>query len=129
MVNNQTWRVFEANARKLAENYFNVTFPKDEYVEINGKKKKFDFVNFDSEIVGDAKHYSFTKSGNRPSAKFSTLNEYIWLLQKMPPNWTKFVVIGQDKELVQDYYNEFEPWLKSVLVFYSDGEDAFEKIS
>lgn len=124
----QDWKTFEDNTRKLLEDLYKTTFPKGRLVKINGKAKKFDFVDLKKNIVGDSKFYSFTKTGKRPSAKFSTLNEYIWLLQKLPQNWNKFIVIGKDKALVKKYVNEYLPWLEGITIFYSDGESKLEII-
>jgi glutathione peroxidase-family protein len=124
----QNWRIFEDNVRKLIEDLYKTTFPSDGLVKINGKTKKFDFVNLENNIVGDAKYYSFTKTGKRPSAKFSILNEYIWLLQKLPSNWKKFIVIGKDETLVKKYVNEYLPWLEGITIYYSDGENELKII-
>ena len=118
----QDWRIFEDNIRKLIENFFNTKFPKDNLVKINGKAKKFDFVDLNKNIVGDCKFYSFTKTGKRPSAKFSILNKYIWLLQKLPPHWDKFIVIGKDESLARQYVKEYLPRLEEVTIFFSDGD-------
>jgi len=45
MANTQKWRIFENNVRKILENYFKTQFPADGFVNINGKSKKFDFVD------------------------------------------------------------------------------------
>ena len=128
MANTQKWRIFEKNVRKIVEDYFKTSFPQDDFVDINGKNKKFDFVDIKNKIVGDAKFYSFTKGGNRPSAKFSILNEYVWLLQKLPNSWKKFLVIGTDSNLVKKYVREYKPWLENITIFYSDGKSILNKI-
>ena len=123
----QNWTSFEDGVKPLLEKYFQ-TFLQKEIVDIDGKGKKFDFVNRNNKVVGDAKFYSFTSSGHRPSAKFSTLNEYIWLLQKISSSWKKFLVIGDDESLVEKYVNEFEPWIKGVSIFFSDGKSVLKEI-
>ncbi len=122
MENLENWRIFEDRIRELLENLYKTKFPKDGLVKINGKAKKFDFVDGKNAIVGDCKYYSFTKTGKRPSAKFSTLNEYIWLLQKLPETWKRFIVIGKDESLVRKYVREYLPWLGGVTIYFSDGE-------
>ena len=124
----QNWRIFEDNVRKLLEDLYKTTFLKDDFVKINGKTKKFDFVDSKNKIVGDSKYYSFTKTGKRPSAKFSILNEYIWLLQKLPLNWKKFIVIGKDEILVKKYVDEYLPWLEGIKIYYSDGKNELKII-
>jgi hypothetical protein len=122
------WKIFEDRIRNLLEAFYQTSFPKDELVNINGKSKKFDFVDSKNKIVGDCKYYCFTKSGNRPSAKFSTLNEYVWLLQKLPQDWRKFIVIGKDEKLVKKYVDEYTVWLNEVTIFYSDGKNKLKII-
>ncbi len=119
----KNWRIFEDNIRRLVEKLYQTSFPKGEFVRINGKTKKFDFVDLKHGIVGDCKRYGFTKTGKRPSAKFSILNEYVWLLQKLSPHWKKFIVIGDNESLVRKYVNEYAPWLDEVTIFFSDGQD------
>ena len=128
MENLANWRIFEDHIRKLLEELYKTKFPKDGIVKINGKSKKFDFIDLKNNIVGDCKYYSFTKTGKRPSAKFSTLNEYMWLLQKLPEAWQKFVVIGTDETLVKKYVNEYLPWLEGVTIYFSDGEKQLKII-
>lgn len=125
----QKWKIFEDNVRKLLENFYETEFPKNGLVRINDKPKKFDFVDLKNNVVGDSKYYSFTRTGKRPSAKFSTLNEYVWLLQKLPKHWRKFLVIGKDETLVKKYVNEYSPWLEGVTVFYSDGESLLKVVN
>lgn len=122
------WRSFEINAKKLLEKHFKTFFPLNGSVNIKGKYKKFDFIDPEKKIVGDAKYYSFTATGKRPSAKISTLNEYVWILQKLPSDWKKFIVIGVDRILVEKYVNEFKPWIDGVTIFYSDGKSSLEVI-
>lgn len=122
MENVENWRMFEDRIRELLEDLYKTKFPRDGIVEINGKAKKFDFIDLKNNIIGDCKFYSFTKTGKRPSAKFSTLNEYIWLLQKLPETWRRFIVIGKDESLVRKYVKEYLPWLEGVTIYFSDGK-------
>ena len=75
-----TWLDFENKARVAIENELDMNLP-SEKVRINGKFKNFDLVNFQNSVVGDVKYYKTTSGGNRPSAKFSILNEYAWQMQ------------------------------------------------
>lgn len=113
---------FEEQARLATQKKFGVQLP-SEKVNIHGKWKNFDLVNMRGRYVGDVKHYSYTQTGRRPSAKFSTLNEYVWILQKLGKRFTKFLVIGEDEQLVRKYVSEFKPWLKDVSIyFYKQGK-------
>ena len=75
-----SWADFEENARRAIEEKLKIELPSGK-VNINGKYKNFDLVNLENKVVGDVKNYKTTSGGNRPSAKFSVLNEYVWLMQ------------------------------------------------
>ena len=98
-----SWSDFEENARKAIEEELKMKLPSQK-VAINGKFKNFDLVNLENKVVGDVKHYKMTSGGNRPSAKFSTLNEYVWLMQLLEKfentKWKKLFVIGEDSDLL-----------------------------
>jgi len=87
-------------------------------LDINGKRKRFDLVNAEHKVVGDVKFYKNTAGGNIPSAKRSTINEYVWLLQKLPEDWRKFIVIGEDLAMAQKYVDDFSPWLEDVEILF-----------
>lgn len=118
---------FEEKARIAAEKHFKVLLPNGG-VHINGKCKNFDLVNLDKKYVGDVKHYSYTKMGNRPAAKFSTANEYVWLLQKLGEGFKKFLIMGEDEKLVHRYVLEFKPWLEDVGVYFYKSGAKLKKI-
>ncbi|MEM3714717.1 MAG: hypothetical protein QXF82_07200, partial [Nitrososphaeria archaeon] len=77
----------------------------------------FDLVNKDKKIVGDIKFYSMPKHGHNPSAKFSTLNEYAWLMQKLK-SWRKIFVIGVDENLIEKYIKRFDKWLDDIEIYH-----------
>lgn len=79
--------------------------------------KKFDFVSPDKRIVGDAKWYKNLKV---PAAKWSTISEYVWLLQKISDTKV-FLVFGNDIEVAQRYLVRFRPLTTPVEFYYLDG--------
>ena len=101
-------------------------------LNITGKDKNFDLVNENKRIVGDVKHYSMTKGGNIPSAKFSTLNEYAWLMQRLERStnlkWKKIFVIGADKPLVKKYIKTYGKWLDDIEVYYCSERGEINRI-
>lgn len=113
----ENWRKFENLARKEFERHLGVKLSSGK-VSINGKNKSFDLVNLNRRIVGDIKYYRNTKSGKLPSAKRSIANEYVWLLQKLPKKIRKFIVIGEDKKMVNKYVYDFKPWLDDVSIYF-----------
>ena len=94
--------------------------------------KNFDLVNSQKKVVGDVKHYKTTSGGNRPSAKFSTLNEYVWLMQLLEQfddsKWKKLFVVGEDLEMIKKYITEFEKWLGDIEFYYYSEGTGIKKI-
>ena len=70
------------------------------------KVKNFDLVNTENKVVGDVKHYKTTAGGNRPSAKISILNEYVWIMQMLEKfegvKWRKLFVVGEDMDILKN---------------------------
>jgi len=125
------WQRFENLARKAIENELGCLLNGGK-ININGKVKDFDLLNIDNQIVGDIKHYKMTKGGNIPSAKFSTLNEYAWLMQKLEQyekrKWRKIFVIGEDLKVVKIYLTTYAPWLEDIEIYYCSGEGNLVKL-
>jgi len=120
-----SWADFEEKARLAIEEELNIRLP-SRRIDINGKLKKFDLVNEHEKVVGDVKHYKTTSGGNRPSAKFSTLNEYVWIMQLLEnhdgAHWKKLFVVGEDLEMLKKYIAEFDRWLGDIeFYFFSEG--------
>jgi len=126
-----SWSDFEEKARRALEEELQIELPSGK-VNINGKYKNFDLVNSQKKVVGDVKNYKTTAGGNRPSAKFSTLNEYVWLMQLLEQfngnKWKKLFVIGEDLEMVKKYIREFERWLGDIEFYYYSEETGIKKI-
>ncbi len=126
-----SWIDFEVKARKAIENDLGIPLP-SEKVNINGKFKNFDLVNRENKVVGDVKHYKTTSGGNRPSAKISILNEYVWVMQMLEKfegvKWRKLFVVGEDIEMIKKYIVEFEKWLGDVEFYYYSEDIGINKI-
>ena len=125
------WQQFENIARKLIESELGIILNSGK-ISINGKTKDFDLLNIDEKIVGDIKHYKMTSGGNNPSAKFSVLNEYAWLMQKLEQfdnqKWKKIFVIGQDRKVVEKYISTFDLWLDDIEIYFCDSDSTLEKM-
>jgi hypothetical protein len=126
-----SWSDFEGKARKAIEEEIKIKLS-NEKVNINGKFKNFDLVNLQNKIVGDIKHYKRTSVGNRPSAKFSILNEYVWLMQLLEifdnTKWRKLFVVGEDLEMLKNYVTEFEQWLGDIEFYYYSENTGIKRI-
>lgn len=121
------WADFEITARHALEHHLSFKLASGK-IDINGKTKSFDLVNKAERIVGDVKNYTITSGGNRPSAKYSVLNEYVWLMQLVEQysghKWTKLLVIGEDYKTAKQYAIEFDKWLDDVNIFFSQEKMA-----
>ena len=86
---------FEKITHKIICEYFNTQFHSQIGLLIGQppKKHKFDFVSTDNDIVVECKCYTFTESGNNPSAKISTLNEAIFYMSFLPATTKKYLAI------------------------------------
>ena len=87
--------IFENNIRPVLSNLFGVTLEPSKVIIRGSLAKKFDFVSPDRQILGDAKCYKNIKT---PAAKFSTIAEYVWLLQNANTS-TRFLAFGNDVEV------------------------------
>ncbi len=122
---------FECDARNALEKHLKVKLYSGK-VSIKGKEKSFDILNKDKRIVGDVKNYKTTSGRNRPSAKFSILNEYCWIMKMIENDssekWMKLFVIGEDREMLLQYVKEFDAWLDDIEVYYYSYKGGIEKI-
>jgi hypothetical protein len=83
-----------------------------------GVTKKFDLVSADGHIVGDAKYY---KNIAVPAAKWSTIAEYVWLLQHVPNAKRRFMAFGLDVEVATRWLSRFRGLTEGIEFFYLDG--------
>ena len=125
------WQQFEVVARKSIENELG-TILNGGKIDICGKSKNFDLLNVDKKIVGDIKHYKMTAGGNNPSAKFSTLNEYSWLMQKLEQyqkqKWQKIFIIGKDPNVAKKYISTYDAWLDDIEIYFCDADGKLKKM-
>ena len=126
-----SWADFEENARRAIEEKLKIELPSGK-VNINGKYKNFDLVNLENKVVGDVKNYKTTSGGNRPSAKFSVLNEYVWLMQLLEKfdniKWKKLFVVGEDLDMIKQYIKEFDKWLDDIEFYYYSEQKGISQI-
>ena len=92
---------------------------------VAGVLKKFDFASNDQEIVGDAKYYTLVRGSGRPSAKFSTIAEHVWLLEKTRAG-TKFLVFGNDRRVPEWWLSEYGTLAGAVNFFFLTNEGQLE---
>lgn len=73
------------------------------------KDHKFDIVNMDKKIAIECKRYTWTESGNVPSAKMGFANETAFYLSFLPDSYKKYIIMLRSynekrKESLAEYY-------------------------
>ncbi len=74
------------------------------------KDHKFDIVNPNRRIVIECKRYTWTETGNVPSAKMGFTNEAAFYLSFLPDNYEKYIVMlkayhpKRNESLAEYYY-------------------------
>lgn len=110
-------RTFETYARNYFSQLWGISIREQSIILAGRVPKKFDFVGSDKRVVGDAKWH---KNLPTPAAKWSTISEYVWLLQKIP-DAKVFLVFGNDIEVAQRYLVRFRPLTTPVEFYFLDG--------
>ncbi|MFQ5976751.1 MAG: hypothetical protein ACE5OZ_01315 [Candidatus Heimdallarchaeota archaeon] len=105
---------FEEYARKILSSYYGQELRRRE-VSKGNTTKIFDFGSKDLSIIGDAKFYSYGKS--IPSAKLSTISEYVWLLEKLGTK-KKFIIFGNDRRVPIKWLDRYKDLVNGVYFFF-----------
>ena len=81
-LNTAKGRDFQAKATKILSRHFEVGFHTEHSIPIGKppKEHKFDLASDDLRFIGESKNYSWTVSGNVPSAKMAFINEAVFYL-------------------------------------------------
>ena len=100
------------------------------------KDHRFDIVNPDKRIAIECKRFTWTESGNVPSAKIRTLNEAAFFLSFLPDDYGKYIVMFRDfnakrnETLAEYYFHAYHHLLgKTIIAEYdpASGEMTFIK--
>ncbi len=89
---------FEKVVKEWAELYYDCEFESEKPVEIENpcKPHKFDLVSKHGDIVIECKCYTWTESGNVPSAKLATLDEAILYMRSIEYPAKKIIALSYD---------------------------------
>lgn len=87
-----------------------------------GVHKQFDLVSDDKTIIGDAKYYTAVNGTSLPPAKFATIAEYVWLLEKARTK-KRFLVFGNDRRVPEWWLDRYGNLTKVAFYFLSDDGD------
>lgn len=116
---------FETVLRELLLKKWGIKLVKRK-VNIGDTEKEFDFVSEDEKHIGDAKYYKNTPTGV-PSAKLSTISEYVWLLQNT--NFEhKFLIFGNERKVPIMFLRRWGALVKDVEFYFFDG-NTMEKLN
>ena len=96
--NTKVGNELQQTALKFVTKYFGKKFVEEKAIDIGfpPKPHKFDIVSEDGLIVIECKCYTWTESGNVPSAKMSTLDEAILYMNNIPYTAQKIIILKQD---------------------------------
>ena len=107
-------RAFEESIRQLFQSRWGVTLSAQKVPLAPRLHKSFDLVSSDLTFIGDAKYYKNLKV---PAGKWSTVAEYVWLLEKTSASF-KFLVFGRDREVPERWLARFGPLVQDVGIFF-----------
>jgi hypothetical protein len=117
-------RYFQMLASHALEKHFETTFDKEVSIEIGNPPKDhaFDLASSDGQIIVECKNYSWTASGNVPSAKLTTLDQAVWYFSFLHDR--KCVLIMRrathskhHETLAEYYYRIHGHLLRDVMLF------------
>lgn len=95
--NTERGRDFQSKCQAVLCAHFNQQFLAEVSIQIADRKwHSFDLATETRAIVAECKAFTFTKSGNNPSAKITTLREAIQYLRTLPAETQKLLIIKRD---------------------------------
>ena len=115
---------FEDQARRVMSKYFGVPLSMG---KVPGVPKGFDLVSPDKQVVGDAKFYTMVNGIGLPPAKFATIAEYVWLLEKVVAK-QKFMVFGNDRRVPGEWLRRYGRLVVGIDFYYIHPSDAIERL-
>ena len=102
-------RDFEEKVSQALEERYKTSFKKRSInIGVPPKAHNFDLVSEDGTIIVECKNYSWTETGNIPSAKTAFLNEAVLYLSHAPVDSKRIIVLRKDnhpkrKESLAEY--------------------------
>ena len=102
---------FQVQVRNWFQKQFGSVFELEVKMPIGSPAKvhKFDVANVDRKIVIECKRYTWTETGNVPSAKIRATNEAAFFLSFLPDDYDKYIVMlhshhKKKHESLAEYY-------------------------
>jgi hypothetical protein len=90
-----------------------------------GIRKRFDYVSADQQVIGDAKYYTLVGRERLPPAKFATIAEHVWLLEKTGAP-TLFLVFGNERDVPLRWLERYGALTRSVQFFFLSDDGHLE---
>lgn len=115
--------VFEEFARDAASRHYGMPLLQRAAGDV---PKIFDFVSPDESVIGDAKFYSLVNGKSPPPAKFATIAEHVWMLEKIPAEH-RFLVFGNDRRVPEMWLRRYGHLANGVM-FYFLGSDGILEV-
>lgn len=120
-------RDFEEKASQALQKKYGQKFAK-KAVNIGNPPKlhNFDLVSEDDNIIVECKNYSYTETGNIPSAKMAFLNEAVLYLSHASRDAKKIIILRKDwhskkGESLADYYKRtYSHLLNGIMIMELD---------
>lgn len=129
--------VFQEKAAEFLSRKYNKEFVLEKKIAIGfpSKEHKFDIVSADGSIAVECKRYTWTETGNVPSAKMGFCNEAAFYLSFLPDNVDKYIVMLESRhpkhdETLAEYYYRMNRHLlgKTKVAEYNPETDFFKVI-
>ena len=126
--NPKVGKAFQEMVCKSVEKYFNQDFELEVAIPIGrpAKDHRFDCVSVDRKIVVECKAYTWTDTGNVPSAKLMGMNEALFYMSYLPDDVTKILCIKKAThpkrtETLAEYYLRIDGHLfRDVKIYEAD---------
>ena len=129
--NPRVGREFQELVKSGLEEKYNMDFKQEATIPIGkpAKDHKFDLANEDRSIVAECKCYTWTDSGNVPSAKLMGLDEAVFYFSFLPHRTKKLLCMKKavypgKTETLAEYYVRVHGHLLDEVHVYEVAEDG-----
>lgn len=116
---------FESLAREEFSEYYGKSLSAG---SLPGVKKEWDMVSPDGSVAGDAKYYTLVRGTSLPPAKFATIAEHVWLLEKTTAK-TKFLVFGNQIEVPKLWLQKYGNLVSDMQFYFMDNSGKITKLN
>lgn len=121
-------RIFQELTAKLLSEYYDIAFDTEIAIPIGepAKLHRFDCVSIDKTIAVECKCYTWTHTGNIPSAKLAFLNQSVLYALLLPDGIKKVIAIQKAQHprraetLAEYYYRTYRHLLSGITLLEID---------